>query len=140
MSTPSEIAENLDKSFPSNGIFCWQCETSSYSYNGDILMDLKINDTKKFLTCVKLNISSGSSLTDDEFKSNAFIWVYDSKGEKDAEKRRDLLKDKLKNAFPSHNITICIFKGGYSFAIRGQKAFAVFQNEYGDHDILVVAH
>ena len=142
MSAAEEIRDNFSKVYPNDSFQI--IHSSNYcvsSFNGDLLLKVKTEDDQ-YLLILKMRVSNGPKITNNEVFEKAFPWIYQSKSNDDVDKRRDFLKEKLSNTFPQYNIIILMFKTGYSWSApyARAKANAVFSKDYGDHDIIIVLY
>jgi len=64
--------------------------------------------------------------------------VYDSKSNKNASERRDMLKQKIGDKFAGYNLWMAVAEDFYPWSIRNAKAWCEFKKEEYGHDILVV--
>ena len=142
MSVAEEIRDNFSKMFPSESFQVIQA--SNYcvsSFNGELLLKVKLEDGN-YLLVLKMRVSDGPKISNDEVFQKAFPWVYESKKTPDVDRRRDFLKENISNLFPQYHVLVLMFKAGQSWAApyAKAKANAVFAKDYGDHDIIIILY
>ena len=142
MAYAEEVRDNFAKVYPKDSFQV--IHASNYcisSFNGDLLLKARLDDDQ-YLLVLKMRVSDGPRITNDEVFQKAFPWVYESKKLPDADKRRDFLKENLANLFTQYHVLVLLFKGGQSWAApyAKAKANAVFANEYGDYDIIIILY
>ena len=86
-----QLSANFEAAFPNFAFIITTNQIWSTSgYEGNMLVN------HLGLRIIKMNKRPNApNITEDELKEKCFMWVYDSKGVKDAGERRDLLKGKL---------------------------------------------
>ena len=117
--------------------FILATEFISSSYQGKLLINEytwnmrvhAIDNDEMHLSCTKTY-----SITDDELKEKMFPWVYDSKCQKNIDKRRDFLKEKLDAKFPNEKYYLGISDKIFKFSHFGKyKAKAEFNLDEYNH-------
>ncbi|CAF2995421.1 unnamed protein product, partial [Rotaria sp. Silwood2] len=93
-------------------------------------------DDEDWLRVIKLQKSKGLFMKEDEIRSKAFSFIYNTKGESNCEKRRDSLFTSLNNIFPNYNVSVFIFED-YWAKRCWCKGWCEFRNEYGS-DVSII--
>ena len=137
-----EVRDSFARAFPNDSFqiihannFCISC------FHGDLLLNEKLFDDN-FLIVLKMRVSEGKQITNTEVFQSAFPWVYESMKHPSVEERRDFLYDNIRAVFEGYHALVLMFKKGQSWAApyaKG-KANAVFADDYGDHDVIVVLY
>ncbi|CAM4808231.1 unnamed protein product [Rotaria magnacalcarata] len=114
-STAAEIRDNYKKANPDDSVLVYKFAAPGGcgNYHGTLLSHVKLDDGE-WLKVIKLQKSNGSNLNEDEIRTKALPFIYDTKDEKESEKRRDRLKNSLRDVFPDHHVSIHIFSGAWS--------------------------
>ena len=135
----TDIVDAFKKAFPDDTILAHTFKSGgASSFTGEKLVDVQLK-SEEWLRIFKLSRSSASYLSGDEIKVKVFPFVYDTKNINDSERRRDILKDKLKILFPQHNVNLFIFNGScWSRSSNNTKGIAFFEKEYGSEVDIVL--
>lgn len=137
--TATSIHENFHKAFPNDIILVHKYNTpgGTGSFYGNQLLKVQLED-RDWLRVYKLSKSSRPVMNSAEIKRRAFPFVYDTQRIRNPERRRDVLRNNLKNILPDHYVNVGIFGRGWSRYSRNTKGVAYFDKEYGtDIDIVL---
>ncbi|CAF4095560.1 unnamed protein product [Adineta steineri] len=133
------IVESFKQAFPNDIIVAYKFKSGGAGwFYGTRLLRVNLKDGY-WLQIYKLSKSAGNYVTSDEIKSTANSFINKTKGEVDNIKRRDILWNELKNAFPSHYVNIFIFDDS-DWTRNGQntKGSAYFEKNYGSEVDIVL--
>ncbi|CAF0833320.1 unnamed protein product [Adineta steineri] len=133
------IVESFKQAFPNDTIVAYKFKSGgAWLCYGTRLLRVNLKDGY-WLQIHKLSKSAGNYVTSDEIKSTANSFINKTKGEVDNIKRRDILWNELKNAFPSHYVNIFIFDDN-DWTRNGQntKGSAYFEKNYGSEVSIVL--
>jgi len=137
--TVAKIAENLEEAYPEDSFLVYKfiAPGGACWFHGNKLVDVKLDDGD-LLRIYKLSTSSGSSMKSDEIKAKAFPFIYETKGETDNTRRRDKLRDSLKNVFPNHHVNVFILYPPWNRNHWNVKGTTSFKDEFGSHVDIVL--
>lgn len=137
-----EVRDNLTRCMPNDSFQVIHAPNYCVSsFNGDLILKCRLDDDQHLLL-MKMRTSTGPRITNDELYQAAFLWVYDSRKIKDVDQRRDFIKDKLNTRFPQYFVLVMLFKSGQPWCVpyAKAKASAVYIDDSGDHDVIVVLY
>lgn len=135
--TAREIRDRFLKAYPDELIVVYRYAAPGgcCSCLGIQLLGINLGGNE-WLDMFKLHKSAGACVNEEEITSKAHPFVYETRDIRDHRRRRDILKNNLKNVFPNHYVHIFLFKARWTRSSQNKGA-ASFRNDYG-HDVDII--
>ncbi|CAF1508829.1 unnamed protein product [Adineta ricciae] len=126
------IIAKFHEVFPNDTIVAYKYKSGSAEwFYGTKLLDLQLKDDY-WLRIIKFSTSVGESMTTDHVQLRATPYILKTKAETDGSKRRDILRDELKTAFPNHFVNVFIYNDNdWTRSSRNAKGTAYYEKNYG---------